>query len=146
MHLATHGQFSSDPQDTFLLTAASGLSDGKIVANDLAVLFRVRGRIQPDPIELLILSACETAVGDELATLGIAGTAIRAGARSVIATLWTLDDAPTVSFAEKFYESLGLPSVSKAEALRQAQLALLENPQFEHPRYWATYILAGNWL
>lgn len=146
VHLATHGQFSSDPQDTFLLTAASGLSDGKIVANDLAVLFRVRGRIQPDPIELLILSACETAVGDELATLGIAGTAIRAGARSVIATLWTLDDAPTVSFAEKFYESLGLPSVSKAEALRQAQLALLENPQFEHPRYWATYILAGNWL
>ena len=146
VHLATHGQFSSNPQETFLLTAASGLNDGKIAANDLAVLFRVRGRIQPDPIELLILSACETAVGDELATLGIAGTAVRAGARSVIATLWTLDDAPTVSFAETFYENLGQPQVSKAEALRRAQLALLNNPQFEHPRYWATYILAGNWL
>jgi CHAT domain-containing protein len=146
VHLATHGQFSSNPQETFLLTAASGLNDGKIAANDLAVLFRVRGRIRPEPIELLILSACETAVGDELATLGIAGTAIRAGARSVIASLWTLDDAPTVVFAEKFYENLGQPNVSKVQALRQAQLALLNNPEFEHPRYWATYILAGTWL
>ncbi|NJL46418.1 MAG: CHAT domain-containing protein [Leptolyngbyaceae cyanobacterium SM2_5_2] len=145
-HLASHGQFSSNPQDTFLLTAPTGDDNGKIAANDLAVLFRVRGRIQPEPIELLILSACETAVGDDLATLGIAGTAYRAGARSVIATLWTLDDAPTVRFAEELYKNLGQDSISKAEALRQAQLALLKNPQFEHPRYWGSYILTGNWL
>ncbi len=145
-HLATHGQFSSNPQDTFLLTAATSDDNGKIAANDLAVLFRVRGRIQPEPIELLILSACETAVGDDLATLGIAGTAYRAGARSVIATLWTLDDAPTVKFAEQLYKNLGQPNISKAEALRQAQLKLLKDPQFTHPRYWGTYILAGNWL
>jgi CHAT domain-containing protein len=145
-HLATHGQFSSNPQDTFLLTAATGDDNGKIAANDLAVLFRVRGRIQPEPIELLILSACETAVGDNLATLGIAGTAYRAGARSVIATLWTLDDAPTVKFTEQLYKNLGQSNVSKAEALRRAQIELLKDPQFEHPRYWSPYILAGNWL
>ncbi|MDJ0708021.1 MAG: CHAT domain-containing protein, partial [Leptolyngbyaceae cyanobacterium MO_188.B28] len=146
VHLATHGQFSSNPQETFLLTEPGGDNDGKIAAADLALLFRVRGRIRPEPIELLVLSACETAAGDELATLGIAGTAFRAGARSVIASLWSLDDAPTVDFAEHFYENLGQSDVSIAEALRCAQLALLNNPQFEHPRYWSTYILAGNWL
>jgi CHAT domain-containing protein len=141
VHLATHGQFSSDPQDTFLLT-----SNGAIAVNELDTLFRIRGQIRPDAIELLILSACETAAGDELATLGIAGTAVRAGARSTIASLWTLDDVSSVEFTSQFYQNLGQPTISKADALRRAQLALLANPQYEHPRYWATYVLVGNWL
>jgi CHAT domain-containing protein len=141
VHLATHGQFSSDPQKAFLLT-----SNGEININDLDSIFRVRGQLRPDPIELLILSACETAIGDELATLGIAGAAFRAGARSAIASLWTLDDAFGVEFTRQFYIHLGQAGVTRAEALRRAQQALLTNPQYEHPRYWATYVLIGNWL
>lgn len=141
VHLATHGQFSSDPEAAFLLT-----SDGDIAINDLDSLFRVRSQIRADTIELLVLSACETAIGDELAALGIAGAAYRAGARSAIASLWTLDDAFSVEFTRQLYHNLMQPNTTKAEALQQAQQFLLKDPQYEHPRYWATYILIGNWL
>lgn len=156
VHLATHGQFSFDPADTFLITFGD---EPKIDVNELAALFRVRGQIRPEPIELLVLNACETAAGDELATLGIAGAAVRAGARSVIASLWALGDAPGLLFSQELYKYLGQPEVelnidqvsvqvkgSKAQALRQAQLKLKQDPRYEHPRYWAPYILAGNWL
>jgi len=150
VHLATHGQFSLDPQRTFLLAAPdpslSSSNNGLIDVDQLGSLFRVRGQIRLDSIELLVLNACETASGDDLATLGLAGTAVRAGARSAIASLWTLDDAPSVSFTQTLYDNLQKPDVSKAEALRQAQLALLQDPQYQHPRYWSPYILAGNWL
>lgn len=145
IHLATHGQFSVDPQRTFLLTSGE-LTNGLIEVNELAALFRTRGQIRLDSIELLVLNACETAAGDNLATLGLAGTAVRAGARSAIASLWTLDDAPSVDFTRVLYEHLRQPNVTKAEALRQAQLELMHNPQYRHPRYWSPYILAGNWL
>jgi len=145
IHLATHGQFSVDPQRTFLLTSGE-LTDGLIGVNELAALFRTRGQIRLDSIKLLVLNACETAAGDNLATLGLTGTAVRAGARSAIASLWTLDDAPSVDFTKVLYENLRQPDVTKAEALRQAQLALMHNPQYRHPRYWSSYILAGNWL
>jgi CHAT domain-containing protein len=142
VHLATHGQFSFNPKRTFLLTAEQEVID----VDKLAALFRVRGQIRLDAIELLILNACETAAGDDLATLGIAGAAVRAGARSAIASLWTLDDAPNVSFTKTLYKNLRQSDISRAEAMRQAQLVLLQNPQYKHPRYWSPYVLAGNWL
>jgi CHAT domain-containing protein/glutaredoxin 2 len=142
VHLATHGQFSFDPKRTFLLTDDTS----PINVDELAALLRLRGQIRLDSIDLLILNACETAAGDNLATLGIAGAAVRAGARSAIASLWTLDDAPSVDFTRILYEKLRQPNVSKAEALQQAQLELMRNPQYRHPRYWSPYILAGNWL
>jgi CHAT domain-containing protein len=141
VHLATHGQFSSDPHNTFLLT-----SNGAIAVNELDNLFRSRSQIRPDAIELLILNACETAAGDRLAALGIAGAAVRAGARSTIASLWTLDDTSSVEFTRYLYQYLGKSEITKAKAVRLAQLALLTNPQYEHPRYWATYVLVGNWI
>lgn len=164
VHLATHGQFSANSQETFLLThysttnastasqdktyistAAQEMADPLVEVNELAALFRVRGVIRPDPINLLVLNACETATGDDLAILGFAGTAIRAGARSAIASLWTLDDTPSPIFSEKLYGYL-LEGRSKAEALQQVQLDLMNDPRYQHPRYWAPYILAGNWL
>ena len=152
VHLATHGQFSFNPTDTFLLSFGD---NPKIDANALGSLFRVRGQIRPDSIELLVLNACETAAGDDLATLGIAGTAVRAEARSAIASLWALGDAPSVNFTRELYKNLGQAEMevkgskvkgSKAQALRQAQLMLKQDPRYEHPRYWAPYVLAGNWL
>ncbi|PSB33069.1 CHAT domain-containing protein [Stenomitos frigidus] len=141
VHLATHGQFSSDPQKTFLLTAS-----GSIKVDDIGTLFRTRGLNRTDEIELLVLSACETASGDNRATLGIAGTTVRAGARSAIASLWSLDDESSVELMKQFYQQLGKGSISRAEALRQAQLALIKSEQYAYPRYWAPLILLGNWL
>jgi CHAT domain-containing protein len=141
VHLATHGQFSSDPQKTFLLTAS-----GSIKVDDLGSLFRTRGLNRSDEIELLVLCACETATGDNRAALGIAGTTIRAGARSAIASLWSLDDESNVELMKLFYRQLGKGNISRAEALRQAQEALMKNEQYSYPRYWAPFILLGNWL
>ncbi len=141
VHLATHGQFSSLAEDTFLLTW-----DERVNVKNLDQLLRERNQFVRSPIELLILSACQTAVGDKRAALGLAGVAVRSGARSTLATLWSVQDESTADFMTKFYQALNQPNVSKAEALRQAQLSLLHSPQYQQPFYWATFVLVGNWL
>ncbi|MCW5312854.1 CHAT domain-containing protein [Nostoc sp. KVJ3] len=142
IHLATHGEFSSNPEKTFLLA-----SNGLININQIGNIFRKQAQRQPEPIELLVLSACETATGDKRATLGISGVGVRAGARSAVASLWTLDDEISVDFTERFYRKLIDPKIiTKAQALQQAQKQLKDLPGREHPRYWASYILLGNWL
>lgn len=79
--------------------------------------------------------------------MGLAGVALRAGARSTLATLWTVEDEVTASFMRRFYQELGNATVTKAEALRRAQQSILQNPNYrERPYYWAPYVLVGNWL
>ena len=143
VHLATHGQFSSNPDETFILAY-----DGKIKFHDLNQLLKTRDETQPDLIDLLVLSACQTAVGDERATLGIAGLAVRAGARSTLASLWKVNDASTAMLMSQFYQELTKDNVTKAQALHRAQLWLLKQEKYdlEAPYYWAAYILVGNWL
>ncbi len=141
VHLATHGQFSSNADETFVLAW-----DKPIKVNELSALLRSRENSRAEAIELLILSACETAAGDQRAALGLAGIAVQAGARSTIASLWSLDDESGAKFVRQFYRELAKTNASKAEALRQAQLSLLRDPNYRHPRYWAPYILVGNWL
>ncbi|BAY13979.1 CHAT domain-containing protein [Calothrix sp. NIES-2098] len=148
VHLATHGLFSSNPQKNFIITG-----DGKSISiNELSTLLREPGTT----VELLVLSACETATGDERAVLGLAGMAVRSGARSTLATLWPVSDASTAQFMGEFYQNLKQPGGKQADALRKAQLSLLEslklNPPFQelqnlppHPYYWAPYVLVGNW-
>jgi CHAT domain-containing protein len=92
------------------------------------------------------LSACQTADGDRRAALGLAGVAVRSGARSTLATLWPVDDRSTSLLMVQFYQQLSQPNHTRAEALRQAQIALLKQPNFRHPFYWAPFILVGNWL
>lgn len=141
VHLATHGQFSSKAENTFLLTW-----DGRINVKDLDKLLRIRETNESNPIELLVLSACQTAAGDKQATLGLAGVAVRSGARSTLATLWSVHDQSTAELMAEFYRQLIQPQGSKAEALRQAQLALLKQPKYQHPLFWAPFVLIGNWL
>jgi CHAT domain-containing protein len=93
---------------------------------------------------MLILSACKTATGDSREVLGIAGAMVQSGARSAIATLWSVDDQASVLFAKTFYAELAQPGISRAEALRRAQVALLERYP-GRPRYWAPYVLVGSW-
>ncbi|XGW00983.1 MAG: CHAT domain-containing protein (plasmid) [Leptolyngbya sp. BL-A-14] len=147
VHLATHGQFSSNPDETFILSADSKIQASKNT-NQLSLdeMFRAKGENDLSPIELLVLNACETATGDGRETLGISGISVKAGVRSAIASLWTLSDEISVDFTKQLYRHLRQPSLSKAEALQRTQQALLKDPRYEHPRYWAPYILVGNWL
>jgi len=140
VHLATHGEFSSVAEETFLLTW-----DDVINLNELNRLIRADQK-QKNPIELLVLSACQTAAGDSRAALGLAGVAVRGGARSTMASLWNADDLGTAELMTRFYEKLATGQVTKAEALRLAQLELLQTEEFNHPYYWSAFILLGNWL
>jgi CHAT domain-containing protein/tetratricopeptide (TPR) repeat protein len=137
VHLATHGKFSSSADNTFILTW-----DGRINVKQLDGFLRVRNQARGRAIELLVLSACETASGDRRATLGIAGVAVRAGARSTLATLWPVQDVATATMMAQFYRELA--THGKSEALRRAQISLSQN--FKHPYYWAPFVLVGNWL
>jgi CHAT domain-containing protein len=144
VHLATHGQFSSEVSETFLVSWKEPLK-----IQDFQVLVREQLPQIRQPIELLVLSACQTAEGDDRAALGLAGFAVRSGARSTLATLWAVNDESTGLFIAEFYRQLSREDikVSKAMALRQAQLSLLQNsPDFNHPYYWAPFVLVGNWL
>jgi CHAT domain-containing protein len=146
VHIATHGQFSSNPDQTFILDWKQ-----RIGIQDLESLLRVRDTSadRQSEIELLILSACETAAGDNRAALGLAGIAIRAGARSTIATLFQINDASTTEFMLRFYQQLTNSQLTKAEALRNTQLAFLQEYEvtdYNRPYHWAPFILVGNWL
>ncbi|MBW4604159.1 MAG: CHAT domain-containing protein [Calothrix sp. FI2-JRJ7] len=141
VHLATHGQFSSRPEDTFILAA-----DGPINVREFDNILRSRDQTQLEALQLLVLSACQTAEGDKRAALGLAGVAIKAGARSTIASLWQIEDEPTAIFVGEFYRKLKDAKVSRATALQQAQLKLLNHPNYKAPTHWAAYVLIGNWL
>lgn len=142
IHLATHGEFSSDRTQTFIQAL-----DRPIKVDELDTILRTRDQIRPDPIELLTLSACQTAQGDEQAALGLAGVAVRAGARSTLASLWSLDDETSAQLMVEFYRQLiSSSTLPKSVALQQAQLKVLHMPGRSHPSYWAPYILLGNWL
>ena len=122
VHLATHGQFSANPENTFLLAW-----DQRISVDDLSQILQNRKAQNSAAIELLILSACKTADGDNRATLGLAGVAIQAGAGSTIASLWYIDDRSTAELMKHLYRELAAPAtgVTRAEALRRAQVELL---------------------
>jgi CHAT domain-containing protein len=95
---------------------------------------------------LLTLSACQTAEGDDRSPLGISGIAIRAKVRSVLGSLWSVDDDATLAFIESFYRQLQDPNVSKARAIQLAQQQLLKNDDYQHPYFWSPFLLIGNWL
>ena len=141
LHVASHGQFTGDADDSFLLTW-----DGRVPIDELgAVVGQARFRAER-PLEMVVLSACETAVGDERAALGLAGVAIRMGARSVVASLWTVNDRASSRLMSAYYEALVGAGVSRAEALRRAQRSLLTDPATRHPNFWSAFVLIGSWL
>ena len=141
MHIASHGQFQSEGKDTFLLAY-----DGKLTMDRLEEYVGML-RFREEPLALITLSACETAAGDDRAALGLAGVAIKAGARSALASLWSLDDQASSQLVTEFYQQLHDDSVaSTAMALQRAQIKFLEHPEYNHPAYWAAFLLLNNWL
>lgn len=140
VHLATHGKFSSKATETFILAY-----DRRIYVRELDSLLKSRGEKRTEPIELLVLSACETAAGDNRAVLGLAGVAIKAGARSTLASLWNINDDSTTYLVSEFYRQLTTGKLSKAEALQQAQIKMLKDNNYSRPAEWSPYIIVGNW-
>ncbi|MCL4798695.1 MAG: CHAT domain-containing protein [Burkholderiales bacterium] len=140
VHLASHARFDADSRRSFLLTY-----DGRMTIDRLEASMKAN-RFRDEPIELLFLSACQTAAGDERAALGLAGVAVKAGARSALATLWHINDQASSMLVAEFYRQLGEPGVTKAEALRRAQRKLLADLRYRHPGYWSPFLVIGNWL
>jgi len=143
VHFATHGEFSSKPGETFI--AAS--NEQRIDIPQLSQLLQRQSKARPEPIELLVLAACETATGDNRATLGLAGAAVKAGARSTLATLWKVDaNEYPGELMSKFYSELN-KGVTKAKALQIAQLEFIKDDSDRKiPRSWAAYVMIENWL
>jgi CHAT domain-containing protein len=143
VHLATHGKFSSNFENTFIL-----VWDNRINVKELKNLLQNHQFNQRLPIELLVLSACETASGDKRAALGLAGVAVRAGARSTLATLWSVADASTAKLMGEFYQQLKdskKNNINKVQALQVAQVSLIKNQEYKHPYFWAPFVIVGNW-
>ncbi|NEP01692.1 MAG: CHAT domain-containing protein [Symploca sp. SIO2E9] len=161
IHLATHAEFQAGvPTDSYIQ-----LADGKLHPAQLKSV-----EWNEPPVELLVLSACRTAVGDPQAELGFAGMAVQAGVKSVLASLWYVSDEGTLGLMSEFYQQLQ-QAPTKTEALRQTQLAMLkgkvrieaeelitserkfplaanlsqfENRDFSHPYYWSAFVIVGN--
>ncbi|NEQ51475.1 MAG: CHAT domain-containing protein, partial [Leptolyngbya sp. SIO3F4] len=151
LHMATHGTFGFAPEDNYLVVGAkdsSGTYNETLTISQLDELIRNVNDPTREPIELLTLTACETAIGGNRSTLGLAGVAVRAGVRSAIATLWPVSDESTPDIINSFYTKLQDPALTKAEALQQAQIAMLRSDDIirQHPYRWAPFILIGNWL
>lgn len=164
MHLATHGEFTGDrPEDAYIQ-----FWDEKLRLDQLRQL----PLNEPTAVELMVLSACRTALGDEEAELGFAGLAAQAGVKTAIGSLWYVSDQGTLSLMSEFYQQLQTAPI-KAEALRQAQLAMLRGEirledgriitsrsgleiplpeaigdvqglEFDHPFYWAAFTAIGS--
>lgn len=148
VHIATHGEFSSNLDESFIVAW-----DELLTVREIDRILREQRSQTSIPIELLTLSACETAEGDDRAVLGIAGVAVRAGARSTFASLWRVNDRSTAEFMKRLYQELLTANVSgtvnKAKALQKVQLDFLNNypdTNWKQPHYWAPFILIGNWL
>jgi CHAT domain-containing protein len=161
IHLATHGEFQAGQ----LANSYIQLWDGKLPIDQLRQLDWGN-----PPVELLVLSACRTALGDEQAELGFAGLAVKAGVKSALGSLWSVSDEGTLALMTKFYEQLKQAPI-KAEALRRAQLAMIKgdvqlqngklvtknskldlppelaklgDKDLSHPYYWSSFTLIGN--
>jgi CHAT domain-containing protein len=140
VHLATHGYaYASDARqrDSFVALAADSVNDGLLTVGEVLDL---PGRLRAD---LVVLSACQTALGVQTTsegTVGLQRAFLAKGARSLLVSLWSVDDAVTRRFMERFYAHW-LAGAGKGEALRRAQAEV--RATHPNPRYWAAFQLVG---
>jgi CHAT domain-containing protein len=138
IHFASHSSFA-DAKNSYLL-----VYNGKIFLEELKQLLLQRP-FKEKPIELMTLSACETAKGDDETVLGLGGVAVKAGVKTTLANLWLANDEAAAKLSVAFYKHFKTPGINKAQALQKAQLELLKQPEFQEPSLWAPLILIGNW-
>lgn len=143
LHFATHGLL--DPNDPkklglYLSTVdeAGHDQEGFVTMQDVYNL-RV-------PVSLVVLSACRTGLGEDVRGEGLIGLTrgfMHAGASSVVASLWKVDDEATAELMKYFYTNMLKNGMRPAAALREAQNTLRQNPQWRSPHFWAGFILQG---
>ena len=139
VHIASHGVMGASADTSYIMAF-----DDVLRLRDLQSLLRDE-RFRRRPIELLSLSACQSAEGDDRSPLGISGAAVKARAKSVLGTLWPVEDNSARIVMESFYRHLEREGASKARALQEAQVETLHDARFAHPFFWAPFVLIGNW-
>ncbi|ETR68503.1 MAG: hypothetical protein OMM_04525 [Candidatus Magnetoglobus multicellularis str. Araruama] len=140
LHMSTHAEFGESPEETFLVAY-----DKPITINILEDIV-LSGRYRKNNLNLLTLSACQTARGNEQSALGLGGVAVKAGAETAIATLWTVDDTATSLVMAELYSQLNRHQFSPLKALQKTQQIFSQHERYSHPKYWAAFILIGNWM
>ncbi len=169
IHLATHGDFAPGNY----LNSYIQFNDRRVSLPEFRqIAVQLGWNFAETAPELLVLSACRTAIGDPTAELGFGGLAVASGAKTALASLWYVSDLGTLALMNEFYEALRLNPI-KAQALQQAQLKLLKgstqlrsgklilssgrvielpgelaqvpDQDFSHPYYWSAFTLIGNW-
>lgn len=139
LHLATHASFNGRSDRAFIV------ANGEMILLSELRQILSQNRTRGGELDLLVLSACETAVGDDEASMGLAGAAVQAGAKSAIASLWPVSDVGTAELMKTFYTRYR-EGRSKSEALRDAQLALIDRGgEMADPNIWAAFTLLGAW-
>jgi CHAT domain-containing protein len=140
VHISSHAVFEADINNSFILMSQVCPLELEPF-QDLLTL----NRIHDTPLNLITLSACETALGDDRAALGLGGVALRAGAQSAVATLWKVKPDFTTRFMPIFYENIS-KGLSKAKALQETQKAMIKSDYYQHPYFWYSFTLIGNGL
>lgn len=145
LHLATHGVVETNPLDSHLLFAGASKEEQELTLLEVAGYTALK-----EKNFLVFLSACQTAAeatksgtGSELITLAEAFA--MAGAPTLIATLWEVEDRSTGLLALTFYDTLMNKKKDKLEALRSGQIALIRSEEYAHPFYWASFLMIGSW-
>jgi CHAT domain-containing protein len=145
LHLATHGIFDPDrPEDSGLLLSTTN-GNGEQIDGFLRLqdIYELRA-----PVLLVVLSACETALGRDVQGEGLVGVTrgfMYAGASSVLASLWKVDDAATSELMKLFYTNMLQRGMTPGEALRAAQNTIRQDPNWRSPYYWAAFTLQGEY-
>jgi CHAT domain-containing protein len=140
VHIASHGVFGKTADTSFLMAY-----DGLINMDELEGLLK-SDKFAKQPVELMTLSACQTAEGDDRAPLGLSGIALKAKVRSALGSLWPVSDEAASLLMAEFYKALSQPGINKVQALQKAQISLIQQKKLENPFYWSPFILVGNWL
>jgi CHAT domain-containing protein/Flp pilus assembly protein TadD len=145
VHFATHGVIDSRRPELSSLVLSLFDQKGKAQDGFLRLNHIYNLRLNAD---LVVLSACQTALGKELRGEGLVGLTrgfMYAGSARVLASLWSIEDRPTAELMERFYRGMLREGLSPAEALRRAQLEMAKNPLHKSPYYWAGFSLQGEW-
>ncbi|MBX3235177.1 MAG: CHAT domain-containing protein [Nitrospiraceae bacterium] len=140
IHIASRGVIEGEAASSYVVAHDEKMSMDRL-SQSVGLL-----RHRQTPVELLTLSATETPVADDRAALGLTGLAVKAGARSALASLWYRDDPAMSELVAEFYRQMRDPSITKAAALQRAQQKMMVELGREHPSYWAPFILISNWM
>jgi CHAT domain-containing protein len=138
VHIASHGYFGNTAKDSFIMAY-----DKNVNLIDFRSIFDSE-QLLAKPIQLLTLSACQTAQSNDRMLLGFGGLAVKTNVLSAIGSLWSVNDQATMEFMGLFYSKLE-QGENKAQAVQSAQVAMLKNKQYKHPFFWSPFILIGNW-